>query len=136
MWKSSFRRHCGGWVAGVAALLVAVEGAKAQDAWKATSNSWFTAANWTAGVPTSAVDAVINNGGTAQISQAGAAAANLTLGLTAGTSGGLVVGFLGTASLTVTTVLAVGNSGSGTMSIPAGSVVDAVGTIGTTGFGP
>ena len=37
----------------------------AQTFWQAGTDDWFTAANWTLGVPSAPGDAVIANGGTA-----------------------------------------------------------------------
>ena len=39
----------------------------AQTIWNAQTGDWFQPANWSDGVPDSATDAQINNGGTAQI---------------------------------------------------------------------
>ncbi len=67
--------------------------------WNAGTADWNTAGNWSpAGVPTNADDAVINNGGTAQISTNDAAANTLTVGDSATgnvqqTSNGLGVAF-------------------------------------------
>jgi hypothetical protein len=44
-----------------------------------TTGDWFTAANWSNGVPTCSLDAYINNGGGAAINS-GATALSLTLG--------------------------------------------------------
>jgi hypothetical protein len=35
--------------------------------WRGGTGSWFTATNWTTGVPTSSINAQVNNSGTAQI---------------------------------------------------------------------
>ena len=59
--------------------------------WTDRIGDWFSAANWSNGVPTFSTDALINNGGTAQISRSGANAASLTLGLNAGDSGSVTV---------------------------------------------
>jgi hypothetical protein len=54
--------------------------ALAQTNWQATTGSWFTSNNWTAGVPSSSETATIDNGGTAQIASGSAAAEGLVLG--------------------------------------------------------
>lgn len=111
--------------------------ASAQDLWTDGTGSWFIAAKWSAGVPTSATDAQVTNGGTAQIFGNSAQAKSLNLGRNAGESGTLEVvsnGFLG--DLTVTNFMVVGNLGSGTMRISAGaSVTDQFGVIGAFGDG-
>jgi hypothetical protein len=55
--------------------------------WIDSTGDWFNVANWSSGVPTSSIDAYVNNGGTAQINSAGAAARSLTLGQNGGDSG-------------------------------------------------
>jgi hypothetical protein len=108
----------------------------------ASSNDWFTAGNWTNGVPTSATDAFINSG-KANVSGPGAVARTLTLGQNPGDSGGLVVDGTNGGELTVTldcrTPLApeyvgngiyVGYGGSGEMSIlNGGKVISSYGYI-------
>jgi T5SS/PEP-CTERM-associated repeat protein len=66
-------------------LLAAVISASAQTVWTDGTGSWFTPANWSAGVPTAGTTAEVNNGGTAQIAGASAAAAS---GLALGNGGG------------------------------------------------
>jgi fibronectin-binding autotransporter adhesin len=57
--------------------------------WTGSTGNWFTAGNWNNGVPTSALNTVIRNGGTAQIASGGAAEVGiLTLG-SAGNTGAL-----------------------------------------------
>ncbi len=60
--------------------------ASAQTIWNTQSGDWFQTTNWSAGVPDSATDAQINNGGTPQIDAAAATANNLTLGFPRATS--------------------------------------------------
>jgi hypothetical protein len=50
--------------------------------WKGAAGGWGDVGNWDNGVPTGAIDAQINNGGTAQISGGAATAQSLTLGIT------------------------------------------------------
>ena len=58
--------------------------------WTDGTGSWFSPSNWSSSVPTSGVDAEINNGGTAQI--AGSADAQiLILGQNAGESGAVTI---------------------------------------------
>src|SRR5581483_6127922 len=68
-----------------AALLVALSAfvqsvGIAQTVWTDGSGDWFVGTNWSAGVPNSSTQAQINNGGTAQITTTGAAAASILLG--------------------------------------------------------
>src|ERR1700741_1610847 len=73
---------------GIAALaLLASPGVALADCtpvtnWTAGKSSWFTSGNWDGGVPNSGTGAVVNNGGTAQISGSlpAANACSLTLG--------------------------------------------------------
>src|SRR5581483_7390450 len=51
-----------------------------QTIWTDGTGDWFVGTNWSAGVPSSSTQAKINNGGTAQISVAGATADSLLLG--------------------------------------------------------
>lgn len=67
----------------------------------ASSNDWFTAGNWTNGVPTSATDAFINSG-KATIYGPGAVARTLTLGQNSGDSGELIVDGTNGGALSVT----------------------------------
>ena len=109
--------------------------ASAQDLWTDGTSSWFIASKWSAGVPTSATDAQVNNGGTAQIFGNSAQVKTLNLGFGAGQSGTLEVvsnGVLG--DLAVTNFLVVGNLGAGTMHISTGaSVTGQFGILGAFG---
>ena len=80
--------------------------------WIDTTGNWITGTNWApAGVPTPADDAVVNNGGTAQVT--GPASANtLILGLNAGGSGMVTIGGGGLGLLKTTTGLVGSPSGS------------------------
>jgi T5SS/PEP-CTERM-associated repeat protein len=92
----------------------------AQTIWTDATSDWFVSGNWSAGVPNAGTDAEINNGGTAQISAAGAAARDMTLGLGALDSGTLSVSGAGT--LSAGNNLVVGSSGTGTLNITNGGV--------------
>src|SRR6266513_1634498 len=59
--------------------------------WTDATGDWFTATNWSAGVPDSSTTAQINNGGTAQRMASGAAANLVELGVVAGDVGTLSV---------------------------------------------
>lgn len=92
-----------------------------QTIWQAESGDWFQPVNWSDGVPTSSTDAQINNGGTAQIEAGAAAASNLYLGFGAADLGNLLVS--GSGSLQVTSGLAIGNAGTGSLTIQGGATV-------------
>ena len=90
------------------------------DTWSNTSSGdWFTAANWSNGVPTSSTSACINDGGTAQInsSDGTAFAYTLTLG-NASTETGTVV--IDGGQLDTSWDVYVGNQGTGTLNITDG----------------
>jgi T5SS/PEP-CTERM-associated repeat protein len=86
-----------------------------------TTGDWFNPANWSNGVPNSSKDALINNGGQAQINSFGAAAHFLTLGLNGADSGTLAVDNGG---LGVTFDIYVGNGGTGTLTMTNGARVE------------
>ncbi|MGJ8657350.1 MAG: autotransporter-associated beta strand repeat-containing protein [Akkermansiaceae bacterium] len=90
--------------------------------WQTTTQNWFTPANWNNGTPTLTVPALIDNGGTAQVTSAGAETLNLILGNS--TSGGLSVS--GSGTLNSADFLTVGNNGVGTLDISSGGSVTAV----------
>ena len=72
------------------ALLVASAPAFAQTTvWTDGTGNWFTPANWSAGVPNANTDALINNGGNAQITSSGAAAGEVEIGVGVQDSGTL-----------------------------------------------
>jgi autotransporter-associated beta strand protein len=134
-----------------ATLLVLPAALHAQDfEWKpARTGSWFTAGNWNPGGPPSDTDtAVINAGGTAQITSGNAVASSLGIASTASSTGALTLsggtlttGFLGigtggTGSLTVSggalvavanpldqPAITVGGAGTGTLTLASGSVL-------------
>ena len=98
--------------------------------WTDATGDWFTAANWSAGVPDSSTTAQINNGGTAQIMAAGAAASLVELGVAAGDMGTLSVSGVGT--LLDGGALNVGENGTGTLNITKGGTVsDSDATVGS-----
>ncbi|MDO8287983.1 MAG: autotransporter domain-containing protein [Parvibaculum sp.] len=100
--------------------------------WTGATGDWFDPTNWNSGVPTSGAQANINNGGTAEIGADGAAASSIWIGQNAGQSGALEV--IGSDSeLTASSGVFVGFSGSGTLDISEGGVVNSGGTsIGAT----
>ncbi len=110
---------------------------QAQTVWTAQTGDWFTATNWSAGVPSSTTDAQIINGGTAQITTGAAAANTLEIGVGSPdeTSGTLMVS--GPASLDVTDSVTLGGFGFGTLMILDGGVVNSAsaGLAGSTHFG-
>ena len=87
-----------------------------------STGNWFTASNWSNGVPNSVTAANINNGGTAQIgSVLNANACSLTLGNDTSNSGAVSVG--GSAGLTVANSVVIANKGTGTLTIATGGTV-------------
>ena len=93
-----------------------------QTNWNVASGSWFTANNWTNGVPNSATSAQINNGGTATIGTTGAVSCDLTLGALGTDSGRVVVDH---GSYAIQFDAAVGESGTGVLNIKNGGTVSA-----------
>lgn len=95
------------------AFLWTASPAFAQTVWVDDIGEWFDSDNWSAGVPNSAIDAQINNGGTAQIAPSvDASAQNVILGLGSSDSGTLVAfGSLGSSGTTV------GSAGTGMLEI-------------------
>jgi T5SS/PEP-CTERM-associated repeat protein len=105
--------------------------------WTDATGDWFTASNWSAGVPDSSTTAQINNAGTAQIMSSGAAASEVDLGVAAGDVGTLSV--FGTGNLQDGGAMNVGEAGTGTVTITDGRTVsDSDATVGSgsgsTGF--
>jgi T5SS/PEP-CTERM-associated repeat protein len=95
----------------------------AQTTWTDSAGSWFTCSNWSNNTcPGSGIAALINNGGTAQITASlpVANACALTLGPNAGDSGKVSVS-IGT--LRVTTSVVVGNHGTASLSVTNGGTV-------------
>ena len=97
--------------------------------WHDSTGDWFTASNWSAGVPDSSTTAQINNGGTAQIMSSGAAASLIELGVAAGDVGTLSI--FGTGTLQDGGALNVGEGGTGTLNITKGGTAsDSDATVG------
>ena len=99
-------------------LWCAAFSSSAQTLWQDGTGNWFTAGNWTGGVPTAGIGAEVDNGGTAQIAGGGAASAS---GLLLGNGGTGNVSVNGVSSLAVTNSIAI--SGASTFSINGGSTV-------------
>jgi len=89
--------------------------------WTDATGDWFTATNWSAGVPDSSTIAQINNGGTAQVMATGAAASEVDLGVAAGDVGTLSVS--GTGMLEDVGAMNIGENGTGTLNITKGGTV-------------
>jgi T5SS/PEP-CTERM-associated repeat protein len=108
--------------------------------WTDGKSSWFTCSNWSNNeCPDSGIGAVVDNGGTAQISVSTpqASACSLSLGPTSGHSGNVSVSTSG--SLTVTHGITVGDQGTGSLtvtnsgsSVTSGDGIDVGGSTGTT----
>jgi T5SS/PEP-CTERM-associated repeat protein len=94
----------------------------AETNWIDSTGSWFVAANWNNGVPTSVIGAQINNGGTAQVNSSGAIACDLTLGYNATESGTVSVDG---GSLTVLQEAEIGAHGKGSLTVKNGGSVTA-----------
>jgi T5SS/PEP-CTERM-associated repeat protein len=92
-----------------------------QTDWIDGTGDWFSASNWSAGIPDSGTIAQINNGGTAQIASGIAAASQIELGIAVGDVGTLSISGFG--SLQDEGTMYVGEQGIGTVSITAGTSV-------------
>jgi T5SS/PEP-CTERM-associated repeat protein len=103
----------------LAMLVTSVSAFGQTTVWTDAIGDWFTAANWSAGVPDSSTTAQINNGGTAQIMASGAAASLVELGVAATDTGTLAIS--GTGTLQDGGAINVGENGTGTLSITAGA---------------
>jgi hypothetical protein len=105
------------WIWAFAPFLICLPNATAQTNWQGSTSSWFTSANWDAGLPNSSANANISNGGTTQIASGSAAVNFLSLGQSSAQSGLI--------SLTGGTLTAgnemVGVAGSGTFTQSAGA---------------
>ena len=106
------------------ALLLVASDASAQTLWTDGVGDWFSAGNWSLGVPNPAsgtsFDARIDNGGIAKILASGASVRRITLGANNATSGGLQV-LAG--SLNVTENLHLGESGQGVVTVGNGGTI-------------
>jgi T5SS/PEP-CTERM-associated repeat protein len=109
---------------GIAALtLLASPGVALADCtpvtnWTDGKSSWFTCSNWSNDqCPSSTIGAVVDNGGTAQISVSTpqASACSLSLGPTSGNSGNVSVSTGG--NLTVTYGITIGDQGTGSLTV-------------------
>jgi len=104
-------------------IIALADGCIGQTTWTgAIDNNWFTAGNWSHGVPTAGTDAEIDNGGTANIDSAGAVACDLILGFNAADTGYVSVNGGG---LTVGSEVEVGAYGKGTLKITNGATITA-----------
>jgi T5SS/PEP-CTERM-associated repeat protein len=105
--------------------------------WTDGVSSWFLGTNWNNGEPHSMTDALINNGGTAQISANApmAEALSLTLGLNAGNSGSVeVIPFFG--DLRIGQAIFVGKRGTGKLTSTFGMITSATASIASLTGGP
>jgi T5SS/PEP-CTERM-associated repeat protein len=105
--------------------------------WTDGVGSWFLGTNWNNGEPHSMTDALINNGGTAQITANApmAEALSLTLGLNAGESGTVQVSppF---GDLSVGQAIFVGKRGTGKLTSTFGTITSATASIASLTGGP
>lgn len=121
--RRSARRGGSIWSAALGALpaglVLAASPALGESIWVLPGNgNWTTPSNWSpAGEPTAASQVRVDNGGEAQVTFPGAAAAGLTIGGAAGSSGSIAVTSGGTLSTTSATPSIVGGSGAGTLTI-------------------
>src|SRR5262245_59967488 len=116
----------------LALLLIVPAIGVAQTVWTNGTGDWFVGTNWSAGVPDSSTQGQINNGGAAQITTSGAAAASILLGWNDVSEFGNL-SMSGAGRLTVQQDLAVGGLGNGTFNITSGAQVsDFSGEVGYT----
>lgn len=87
--------------------------------WTDGTGDWFNPANWSAGVPATNGNARVNNGGTAQVTSPGAAAATVDLGVGAADTGNLSVSGAGRLDATLNVAV----RGRGNLSITDGAIV-------------
>ncbi len=113
---SPVARHAG--LAFLATMLLSGT-AHGQSVWSNTGAAdWNTGENWTpAAVPTAADIVVIDNGGEAQITTAGASAATLILGSTDGTTSGRLTITAGGTLTTSTDAAIIGDYGTGAVTV-------------------
>jgi T5SS/PEP-CTERM-associated repeat protein len=116
----------------LALLLTSLSAFAQTTVWTDATGDWFTAANWSAGVPTSSTTAQINNAGEAQIMSSGAVAAEVDLGVAAGDTGTLSIS--GTGNLQDGGAMNIGEAGTGTLNITKGGTLSTGNaTLGTSG---
>ena len=104
-------------------LALFTSNAEAQKNWVgSTSNDWFDGTNWSpTGIPTQSSLVEINNGGTAQVKEAGDVAFSVALGKTSGSSGKLEISAGGVLTTNLTSAESyIGHTGTGTLSISGG----------------
>ncbi|MCX5514337.1 autotransporter outer membrane beta-barrel domain-containing protein [Kaistia algarum] len=103
----------------ILASLLASTAASAQSIWNNTgADNWTTGSNWTpAGEPTAATIVVIDNGGEAQITTPGAAAATIILGSTDETTSGTLSITSGGTLTTSTDTAIIGQFGTGAVTV-------------------
>lgn len=102
--------------------LTAPAAAQTPTFWTDGTDDWFKVANWSAGVPNSNTDGVIDNGDTAKVGTPGAAAFDVDLGFNRANDSGTVT-VDGSGQLTIRLVLGVGVNGTGTLNITNGGKV-------------
>ncbi|MDZ4659530.1 MAG: hypothetical protein SH868_18315 [Bythopirellula sp.] len=104
---------------------------RGQTVWTAGTGDWFDGGNWTLGVPNSAsgtaFDAIIANGGTAQLQAPGGSVRRMRVGLVGGPGSLLVNG--GTLNVTDDLHLNEGSAGPASMTVQGGSTVTAIDTV-------
>ena len=112
-------------------LMAVCEICLAQTTWTAGTSDWFTPTNWTLGVPNvasgTAFDAIIANGGAAQLSAVGGSVRRLRVGLAGGPGSLLVDG--GTLGVTENLHLNEGNAGPASVTVINGATVTSPSTI-------
>lgn len=69
-----------GLVALVLVFALSIRISSAQTSWNVATGQWHEPANWSAGLPNSSTNAIINNGGTSQVTTSGAVARDLFVG--------------------------------------------------------
>ena len=115
-----------------ALTVVAAPTAHAQTVWDGSSSTdWFTAANWSAGVPISVIDTTMDTTApNPTVISGGAAASRMTgIGNAAATSGQVTVTGVG-ASWTVSNTFNVGGSGNGALIVQNGGQMRGGATVG------
>ncbi len=119
--KAHFRRTAfAAWPVGIALAAVGLPGpATAETIWTLPgAGNWTTASAWTpATVPDATTAVVIDNGGEAQVTFAGASAASVTVGGASLASGTLTITSGGTLATTSATPSVIGQNGSGAITI-------------------
>jgi len=116
---------------GLVVFSLAPNVACAQTFWTAGVDDWFTASNWNLGVPDAAsgttFDAVIANGGTAQLQGPGGSVRRLRVGRSEGPGNLLIDG--GVLTVTDDLLLNAGGTGTASVIVQGGSTVTAPSTV-------